>query len=228
MKLVDEGIFLHRIPYSETSAIVSYFTKEHGFQKFMFPGGRKKGNQLFALNIQQLTFYKRPDSDLGKLTQAESLGIVHEIPFHPLRSALAYFVAEVCQKCLNHTEKDLELYDFINHAIVQLDQLADLSHYPHWFLLQLTPYLGIQPQIETNEPQSFHLSDGVFSADFLKENSISGGEMKFLFDLIQNKPQTVERIVRRKALDALLLYYRLHVEYFGELKSKEVIDELFS
>jgi DNA repair protein RecO (recombination protein O) len=228
MKLVDEGIFLHRIPYSETSAIVSYFTKEHGFQKFMYPGGRKKNGQLFALNIHQLTYYKRPDSDLGKLTHVESLGIINEIPFHPLRSALAYFVAEVSQKCLNHTEKDEELYHFLEHAVKQLDQANDLSYYPHWFLLQLTPYLGIQPQIESDRPQSFHLGDGVFSADYLKENSISGEEMEFLFELTQNRNKEVNRFVRRKALEALLLYYRLHVEYFGEMKTKEIIEEMFS
>ena len=42
MKLVDEAIFLFRTNYSDTSLIATYYTKEHGLQKFMFKGGKKK------------------------------------------------------------------------------------------------------------------------------------------------------------------------------------------
>ena len=227
MKIVDEGIFIHRFPYSESSAIVSYFTKNHGFQKFMFLGVRKKKIQLFAMNLQQLTFYKRPDSELGKLTNADSAGLIHEIPFHPLRSSLAYFCAEICQKCLHHTEKDLDLYEFLENAAVMLDSAEDLSAFPHWFLLKLAEHLGIQPQIISNEPKSFQLLEGIFTDQFLIDNSIQGEPMRFLYALLQNQKINVSRKARKEALWALLKYYRLHVESFSELRTIRVVEEIF-
>lgn len=227
MKTADTGIFLNRIPYSESSVIVSYFTKNLGYKRFIYLGGRKKNPQLFPLNIQQLTYYNRQDSELLKLSSAESDGRVKEIPFHQLRSALAFFVAEVLQKCLNHTEQDLALYAFLEKQIEQLDQLEDLSYFPHLFLLDLSGYLGFQPSIESKFPNSFHLQDGRFTDEHLKEESITGNEMLFLFHLLCQQKYSVTRTERAKALDALVRYYELHLESFGPLKSKAILQELF-
>lgn len=227
MKTADSGIFISRIPYSESSVIVSYFTRNLGFKRFIFLGGRKKNPQLFPLNIQQLTYYHRQDSELFKLSTAESDGMVREIPFHPLRSALAFFLAEILQKCLSHTEQDLELYDFLQKKILQLDTEEDLSFFPHLFLLELSSYLGFQPSMETDKPNSFHLADGRFSDEHLKEDSITGNEMYFLFHLLRHEKYSVTRLERAKALDAMIRYYELHNEHFGQLKSKAILQELF-
>jgi len=42
MKQLDEAIFIHRTPYSESSLVVTFLTKEYGHQKFFFRGGKKK------------------------------------------------------------------------------------------------------------------------------------------------------------------------------------------
>lgn len=227
MKTADTGIFLNRIPYSESSVIVSYFTRNLGFKRFIYLGGRKKNPQLFPLNIQQLTYYHRQDSELLKLSSAESEGSIREIPFHPLRSALAFFVAEILQKCLLHTEKDEELFVFLEKKISQLDQTEDLSFYPHLFLLDLSSYLGFQPCIETDRPNSFQLADGRFTDEHLKEESITGNEMYFLYHLLRHEKFSVTRFERAKALEAMLRYFELHIENFGQLKSKTILQELF-
>ena len=112
MKNTDRAILLNRISYSESSLIVTYYTFENGIQKFIFQGGKKKAHQLFPLSLSEITYYKRPDSDLGKLTSAESYQLLKEVPFNPIKSTIAFFIAEVLLKCLKTEESEKDLFLF--------------------------------------------------------------------------------------------------------------------
>ena len=117
MKSTDQAILLNRISYSETSLILTFYTLANGIQKFIFQGGKKKAHQLFPLAISEITFYKRPDSDLGKLTVVESSRILNEVLFNPLKSSVAFFIAEVLQKCLKTEEAEDHLFLFLEEKI---------------------------------------------------------------------------------------------------------------
>ncbi len=228
MKQTDLGIFLHRTPFSESSAIVSYFTKDHGFRKFVFLGAKKKNAQLFPLNVQELDFYQRNDSDLGKLTGAKNALRDLEIPFHPIRSCLAFFIAEIIGKCVNHTEKDEQLFSFLVHQIQDLNDASDLKLFPHKFLIGFAEQLGFAPQVDHDRPTSFQLDDGVFTAGHQMQNAIQGKPMELILSLVNEAEIDNTSISeRREAMDALILYFRLHIEHFGQLKSKAILDTLF-
>lgn len=226
MKESDIGIFLQRIPFSETSAIVSFFTINHGFQKFIFLGAKKKANQLFPLNIQELTYFHRGESELGKLTQVESTMEVVEIPFHPIRSSIAFFIAEILQKCLNHTEKDEQLFFFLRSKIQRLDKEMDLALFPIIFLLEFTLYLGIEPQVEEETNVHFNLEDGVFARNVQKDRFCSVQCSAALLSLIRGEEIYLPYALRKEVLDVLLMYYRLHLEHFGTVKSKEILETI--
>lgn len=95
MKQTDYGILLNRISYSESSLITTFFTENSGIQKFIFLGGKKKVGNLNPLGIYELTYYKRPDSELGKINQAELVNSMNNIFFNPTKSVIAFFVAEI-------------------------------------------------------------------------------------------------------------------------------------
>ncbi|MFT5582028.1 MAG: DNA repair protein RecO (recombination protein O) [Psychromonas sp.] len=227
MKEHDLGIFIHRIPFSESSAVVSYYTARHGFQKYLFLGAKKKNNQLFPLNIQELDFYKRNDSELGKLTQAISTMDVTEIPFDPVKSSLAYFIAEILQKCLSQSEKDPHLFQFLHTTITELDSGNNLSNIALHFLMDLTEYLGIQPQITSDKPISFHLVDGDFSAVYTNEPNAEGKLMTQLLSLLKKEEIKPTKEERKLILDTLLIYYTLHIDNFGKLTTREILSSIF-
>jgi DNA repair protein RecO (recombination protein O) len=227
MKESDIGIFLQRIPFSETSAIASYFTAKHGFQKFLFLGAKKKSNLLFPLNIQELTYFSRNESELGKLTQAESTMEVTQIPFDPIRSSIAFFIAEILQKCLTHTEKDERLFDFLRERIEQLDQDDELGMFPIQFLLDFSFYLGIEPQIQDGENLHFHLEEGVFSRSAQRDRFCSEECSDLILALLGGNPVHLNYRQRKETLDVLLMYYKLHLEHFGNIKSKEILESVF-
>ena len=226
MKESDLGIFIQRIPFSETSAIVSYFTQNHGFQKFLFLGAKKKANLLFPLNVQELSYFFRNESELGKLTQVESTLEVKDIPFDPFKSSIAFFVAEVLQKCLNHTEKDTQLFEFLRNKIQQLELQDNLAMYPIQFLLELTFFLGIEPQVEEEIDVHFNLEEGVFARNVQKDKYCSEECSEVILTLVLGKEVALNHQLRKETLEVLLVYYKLHLEHFGNLKSIEVLETI--
>ena len=226
MKESDVGIFIQRIPFSETSAIVSYFTQNHGFQKFLFLGAKKKANLLFPLNVQELSYFFRNESELGKLTQVESTMEVKNIPFDPIRSSIAFFVAEVLQKCLNHTEKDEQLFNFLRDKIQELETQENLAMFPIQFLLEFTFFLGIEPQIEEVTNVHFNLEEGIFARNVQKDKYCSEECSAVIFKLLTQEETKLNHKLRKETLEVLLVYYKLHLEHFGNLKSKEVLETI--
>lgn len=190
----------------------------------MFLGAKKKSQPLFPLNIQEITYYHRNDSDLGKLTHAESTLAVQHIPFDPIRSSIAFFLAEVLQKCLTHTEKDENLFLFLQQKIIELDNSTQLSMFPIQFLLDFTVYLGIEPQIVETENVYFNLEEGVFAHNVQRDRFCSENCSAAILSLLRGNEQKLSHALRKEILDVLLIYYRLHLEHFGIVKSKEIVE----
>ncbi|MFA7273668.1 MAG: DNA repair protein RecO [Crocinitomicaceae bacterium] len=226
MKENDIGIFLHRTSYAESSAIVSYFTRNHGFQKFIFRGAKKKSSHLFPLNIQEIISYRRPESDLGNLNSAESTMEVQNVPFDPVRSSIAYFLAEILQKCLTHTERDERLFSFLHQQILLLDQIENLSLFPSNFLIQLTFHLGIEPQIVDENCNTFLLAEGEFVYANSPDPHCSNAATEVILSLLRGNAPNVTHSTRKEVLNALILYYKLHIENFGNLKTKDIVEAI--
>jgi DNA repair protein RecO (recombination protein O) len=226
MKENDVGIFIQRTSYSESSVIVSYFTRNQGFQKFIFRGAKKKSSHLFPLNIQELVYFRRPESDLGNLSAAESTMEVQNIPFDPIRSGIAYFLAEILQKCLTHTEKDTQLFSFLHQQIELLDKGEDLSFFPSKFLLNLTFHLGIEPHILDKNSNTFNLADGEFHNHHTADPNCSEAASLIILALLNGESPKVSHALRKEVLNALIVYYRFHIDHFGNLKTKEIIESV--
>ena len=142
MKQIDEAIFIHRVPYSESSLIVTLLTKEHGYQKFLFKGGKKKSHQLYPLSVSEIEFYARKESELWNVTSAEP-AFVQNIQFDPVKSTISFFVADVLNMVLRGTERDVALFNFVKESIVNLNEENDLGMFPSLFLIDLTKQLSL-------------------------------------------------------------------------------------
>lgn len=230
MKENDKAIFLHRIPYSESSLIVTLYTFQNGIQKFLFQGGKKKASGLFPLSLNEIHYYRRPDSELGKLTTVIPYEMLHSISLNPLKSTIAFFLVDVLMKCLQTNQSDPELYLFTEQKIIELDEKEDLSLYVILFLLEFSEQMGIQPSLENENKLFFHLQDGEFSNKHSREELVAEGEAVFLIqELLKNKEtQSTEysKKVKQEAFEILILYYKLHIPKFEIQKSLDIIREI--
>lgn len=228
MKENDKAILLHRIAYSESSLIVTYYTYRSGVQKFIFQGGKKKATSLFPLSLSEIHYYRRPDSDLGKLTSVTPLVMLHELSSNPIKSTIVFFLVDVLRQCLQTDQSDPELFSFVESKIISLNKEEDLSLFVIRFLLEFSEHMGIEPSLETENKKYFYLQDGEFT-DFERKGDLFAGVESS--ELIQNLLRKIDnneasKIVKQETFEFMVVYYKLHIPRFNVQKSLEIIREI--
>ncbi len=224
MKQTDIGIFLHRTSFSESSLITTFYTRNEGIQKFIFQGAKKKNSTLFPLNICELNFYRRPDSELGKLTHADTLVVLDSIVTNPVKSIIAFFIADVIRQSLQTNEKETTVFEFLRKAIHELNQTDDLTLFPLLFLVNFTPFIGIQPSLCDEEALYFNLKEGEFHSDYRPgEWCVEGEQVHHLYRLFEKN--VISPVFRKQAFETVLNYYQLHIPRFDVSKSLDIIRE---
>ena len=228
MKKVDEGIFLFRTSYSETSLIATFYSKESGIKKFIFKGGKKKSHNLFPLAISELTFYERKESDLSNLTNADPISR-QDIQFDAIRSTIAFFMAEVIRKSVDTHEKDEALYNYLVQTIQSLDKSSELSLFPIQFLVDLSIQLGVQPLIEGNNPVLNFKEGTIGVGEPVGQDKEGGNHIQLLMDIFNKKESlTYPKDTRMNALKAMVKYYGYHVPRMEQLDTLEIVQEILS
>lgn len=235
MKTIHRGILLKKIDYSETSLILQFYTLEKGMQSYLFQGGKKKrGNSLQPLSLVEIEGYMRADSELGKIS-AVSLQEVHDsITFNPLKSGIAFFMAEILAQTLKSNEAEIALYQFLKNEIIWLNAHNKLGNYPVWFLIAFSSYLGFSPHLKDKTCVYFDIEEGTLSARvpeghlYLKDETIPIIEKLLNTSKEEGLALNLSKKIRTQLLENLLNYYKHHVEGFKKPKSLEVLQTIFS
>lgn len=229
MKTVDQGIFLHRSPYSDSSLITTFYTRKNGLQKFLFKGGKKKAHNIYPLALSELTYYGR-NNELLNLTSVEGL-YPHSFQFDPVRSTVAFFIAEVIRKCVHSGDVDDKMFVFFESSIQRLNSATDVRLFPLQFLIDCSDVLGFLPYQEEQEGTYFNIDAGVFQkTDSRTERVFTGNSVSLILDMLNNdfldKNWTKE--TRTDALALMLNYYSIHIPGFAKLESFEIIKEVLN
>lgn len=229
MKQVDYGIFLYRTPYSGSSLITTFYTKKFGLKKFIFKGGKKKAYNLFPLSISELSFYGRQESSLLNLTQVTPATSL-TIQFDPIKSTIAFFIAEVLQKCTHLDDSDPFLFDFVTKQIVELNETENCSLFPLQFLVLFSEILGVQPLLKNSKATYFNLEDGLIEEHDSKHNRTEKGTHVSLIVAIINNSETqaFSKTDREKALLIIMDYYKIHVPKIDGFETYQIVKEVLS
>ncbi len=228
MKKTDHAIFLYRTHFSESSLITTFYTKNNGIQKFIFQGGKKKSVGIFPLALSEIHYYHRPDSELGKLTATNPLKMLHELNTNPLKSTIAFFLADVLRNSLKTDQQDHHLFDFLANRIELLSLSDDLSLFNTQFLIDFTYHLGIEPIQPSRICTYFYLQDGSFSDTYRPgEIATKNDGVLLIQELFLNKSQTnYSKKTKTEAFETMLTYYKLHLPSFNISNSLEIIREI--
>lgn len=234
-----DGIVLHTVKYSESSIIAKIYTREFGLQSYMISGARGKKSKhraalLQPLSLVDLNVANSSKGGLHRITEINLLQPYTDIPFHVIKSSIAIFLNEIVYKSLKEEQGDTDLFDYLKNALIFLDICQESCAAFHiYFMLQLSAYLGFAPQEQPDEQHLFFdLVEGRFTsripvhAHYLQESSshLFYELMKATFENFHFIPLT--RNQRKELLNAVILYYQLHVPGFGELRSLPVLEEV--
>lgn len=231
------GIVLHSIKYSETSVIAKVYTEKLGLQSYMVKGVRATKSKSKAAMLQPLTLLEmevahRENKQLQFIKEFRRAFVYQSIPFHTVKSTVAFFLLEVISKTIREHEPNAELFEFLFESLCALDAEEKLNPDFHLiFLLQLSRYLGFAPHGNYSERNCFfEMSEGVFTTEASGINMLDKKESLLLSNLLslnlfENSAFKTSRLERKQMLKNLLKYYRLHIENFN-LKSPEILEEV--
>jgi DNA repair protein RecO (recombination protein O) len=242
MLLSTRGIVFRTIRYGETSIIADIFTEAHGLHTFIGGGVRTaKSKMPFGLfqpmMVVDLVSYFRPDEGaLNRLKEVKASVVYRQIPFDLKRGTIAMFMAEICQKTIRESEENGPLFDFLLDTLLYLDTTTHPVANVHLhFLLQLSAFLGFQPEVPDNanhEPLFFDQKEGVFSPE-KRLHSAEALESALLIQLLQIPLDIchelpLNRAERKNLLQQLLLFYGLHVPGLTTINAVEVLETVWS
>lgn len=236
------GIVLRTVRYGDSSLVVDLFTESRGRMAFMASTTRSKRSVRSAGFWQPLSLVAfsadiRPVG--GRMPRPQDVHAYYnyvDLPFSPVKSTVALFLAEFLSAALREEKENGGLYRFVEGSLQWLDMVecpAAVANFHVVFLLHLSRFLGIYPNLERPDGY-FDLLAGCYCdrrpphAHFLGGEEAGALPRLFRMDYPNMHWFRFSRSERMRMLQVLNEYYRLHVPGFPELRSLEVLHELFS
>jgi DNA repair protein RecO (recombination protein O) len=240
MQIRSEAIILRTVKYGDSSMVLTVFGPECGLLSLISNVSRnsKKGLRKPLMQVLSLVEIIYSDKSKGELKRLQELRILHpyqEIPFDPVKSCLALFLAELLSKSLKEEATAPQLYQFLKEAFIYLDEeQASLANFLPSFLMDFSAYLGFEPHFKENSQAPYY--DLLDAEEIFKEPLhsyyIYGNEAQVWAALQAEGYKNSAQIAltnsgqRRQVLENMLSYYRLHFNDFGQLKSLPVLYDL--
>lgn len=239
MQYTSRGILLHQTPYSETSLIVKIYTETLGLQSFILKGafrkGKNKASWLFPLALLEITASSREIKNLQYLNSIQPEPGQQNRLSDMAKSSVFLFLNEMIYKSIREEEPNRDMFTFLHRQLEWLTHTSKYSHaFPIWFLIQFSRYLGFFPAGNFSITETFFdMSEGKFLTVPLDVKLCIEPPLSSVFsDLLTiSSPDKIPDISlseRRQLIDAIVLYYRLHLSGFPEVKSLAVLQEIWN
>ncbi len=221
-----KGIVINYIRYRETSVIVHVYTEEFGIQSYIENGIRsaKSKNKIALfqpLTLLDMVVYHQQSKGIQRISEIKCDYPFQTIPFEIRKSSIALFITEVLSKTLKEESSHSNLFDFIYHSIIWLDEAkSGYENFHLQFLIQLGEYLGFSPSnaLELNSELEVH--------NLQKLSILHVNQLETLMGAHYGNSPHLDRNTRSALLEAILLFYRLHVSTFKEMKSLAILRDV--
>lgn len=215
------GIVFRFTKFKETSIIVTIFTEQFGLQSYIVNGVRSKSarNKIALyqpLTLLNLVVYHRENANIERIKEISCLHPYRTLTSDIKKSTLGMFINELLNKTVKDESHIGEVFQFLFDSLVSLDTLQEgYENFHLIFMLKLSRFLGF----------------GVYNVNEVVGGKVADEETeRVITELIQanyDTPVKISNAQRRTALDLLLKFYSEHMENFGEIKSVQVLKEVF-
>ena len=235
-----QAIVLHSFKYGESKLIVDMFTRHDGRLSFILglpktQRGRLKKQLFQPLTLLDVSFDMQPKQQMQRLRDAALLLPLTSLVTEPAKVSISLFLAEFLYHALKGEQQNGPLFDYIQSSIEWLDGRD--HHYVNFhlvFLMRMSRFLGFFPNLDNYSPGDyFDLRASMFCSqapqhhDYLVPGEASIVQLMMRMDYPTMHLYRLSRHDRQRLLDIALTYYRLHLPDFPELKSLEVLKELY-
>lgn len=240
MLVKTRAILLKTIKYSENSVIAKFYTEEFGLESFIINNIRSKKAPINAAHLQPLNLleadiYQRNNANLQRVKELRCNPMLQSVYTQMVKTSVIVFMQEVLGKVIVEKEKNEDLFNYLFNTIYHIEQADALPGlFPAFWLTKLTIYLGFPPAQDTWQPNTVFLPQhGIFSNDITEPMYFDKETAHLLYQLCRVKVDDLKAIkssaaLRQSLLEKLLLYYRIHIDDFKELKSHKILAEVLA
>lgn len=239
MQTTSRAIVLHTLRYNDDHLIVHLFTEREGFVPMLVRISHAAKvavrHTLFQpLALLEVSWHHRPTAGLQRPKAARTAVMFSDLIYNGHKLSVAFFLAEFLGAALRLEPPSEVLFSYLEQSIRWLDT-ADkgYSNFHLVFLLRLTQYLGFLPQIEAyRQGAFFDMLHCRFTPMRPSTPHLAPEEAQWLptllrinYDNMRHFRLTGEQ--RNRFLNIVNDYYRLHLTAFPQLKSLEVLRDIY-
>jgi DNA repair protein RecO (recombination protein O) len=241
MLFKTEGIVLRSIKYGDTSIISTLLTKEFGIQTYIINGARSSKKTGLKANLFQigtlldLVVYHHPLKNIQRIQEAKLNVVFNSIHLHPIKNALVIFFIELIQRSILEPEKNDSLFSFCKENILQIEKYEahKLANFPVFITIRLTQLLGFGIQDNYSSVNKFfHTEEGYFVSTFVSNLTLDEIESEIVYILNLNDFDEINTLqlssnLRKTILKELLHFYKIHLHTMPDLKSLDILYQMF-
>jgi len=243
--LHTKGIVLRTVKYGETSVIVTIFTELLGAQSYLVNGvrtsskkGSGKANLFQPTAILEMVVYHNEMKQLQRIKEFRWGSLYQHVLSDVRKNAIALFMVELLTKCLKQPEPNAELFYFAEDAFLHLDKAPDAvaANFPLFFALHLPVFFGFRISDNYSDARPFlDLQEGDFVPEQPRHPHFLEEKQAFITSqlLRVQQPDELKDIklnheFRRNLLFTYEVYYKLHVQDFGTMRTLPVLRDVLS
>jgi len=234
-----KAILLHHVRYSDNSLIAHFYTQEYGRLSVMVKGiSSKRGSARFnyfqPLNIFNTELYYYENRELHNLKEMSLAYIPKRISGDIHRTTVAMFISELLYNVIREEDVNRMLFDFIESSVISLDEMNEgISNFHLWFLVAFTDYTGIGPSGTETGNCFFDMLTGQFTPLQPQHHDFLEPEAATVLNRLLHMPAAEIHTLRLTGeertdlLARLLKYYSLHLPGIRQIRSLQVLKDIF-
>lgn len=235
---VIQGIILKTVNYTETQKIIRVYSREKGYLSLISPSNvfKRKNQPVHLLQTTEIEYFENDKGDLHKLVTASPVSNLPDLYFDIFKMNIILLWGEVLDLMLRNEGKNEELFNFIVQSSEYLNSTkGDVGNFNLFFLYRLTGLIGFHINTSSwQEGYVFHINDGLFCPSDNNTPYVSGPNTARIIhrlctcQLFEIKDIPLNQHSRNILLDIILLFYSIHLNINFNIKSIQVIREVFS
>lgn len=235
---VIQAVILKSIGYTENQKIVHVYSREKGFLSLITPSSvfKRKSNIVHLMQVVEIEYFENEKGNLHRLQTISPVINTPDLYFDIFKMNIIQLWGEVLFLTLRNEDKDECLFDYLIRSIDYLNSTqSDTGNFNLFFLYRLPSLIGFRINADTwQEGYVFNIGNGGFYPPTSEISNVSGpNTAKIIYTLCSCRPEDLKNIPlnrqsRNILLDIILLFFSIHLNIDFNIKSIQVIREVFA
>lgn len=234
------GIVLHTKAYSDAYSIAHIYTEEFGPVSYLMARSRSKKTRVsksifYPLAILDIEADHQNLREIQRIKEAKIHFPLMFIHVNPVKTTISIFLAEFVNRIVKESSPNKLLFDYIFHSLQILELIEDnYANFHLVFLIKITQFLGFFPDGGGfQKGMFFDMQNGCFVRNKpFHIHFLNPDDSSVFYNLLRMNYENMSgfkfsRHERKDIIYRILEYYRLHLSNFPEIKSLEILHEVF-